>query len=117
MTGYDVVVRGAPSSKRSSTTVFGSGWVDCQPDDDVGLLTDPCVDWTLGRRPPASIADAYSGRLEKLSGVATTAKVPGRCVCAFLSRSSSLVSVAKAGRLSQGLGAGPEAESRCASAG
>lgn len=61
--------------------------------------------------------DAYSGRLEKLSIVATTAKVPGRCVSAFRSRSSSLVSVAKARRSSHGLVVGPEGEKRCASAG
>ena len=45
-------------------------------------------------------APAYSGRLAKLVGVATTANVPGNCVAAFRSRSSSVVRAAKSGNLS-----------------
>jgi hypothetical protein len=43
---------------------------------------------------------AYSGRSAKLLGVTMTLYVPGMFVSAFRSRSSSFVSVAKAGRVS-----------------
>jgi len=66
------------SSKRSNTTVFESWLVTERPPDDVELVTDPWREWALSRRPVArKLVAAYSGRLEKLSGVAITENVPG----------------------------------------
>ena len=47
-------------------------------------------------------SSAYSGSVEKLSGITTTWYVPGLEASAFLSRSSSEVSRAKGGRQSLG---------------
>ena len=99
---YVAASMGVESSKRSSTTVVGSGRVIERPEEDAGLPTELCTDCALGRRPLFDRL-AYSGKWEKDSGVATTENVPGSCVPAFLSLSSSLVKVAKAGRSSIGL--------------
>lgn len=63
------------------------------------LPTHPCSDTNrgVGELLPE---EAYSGRFAKLSGVTTTLYVPGTADLAFLSRSSSFVRVANAGRLS-----------------
>lgn len=87
---------GDTSSKRSNTTVFGSCCVLVRLNEDVRPARLPC-DCTLIRLLLGDAVAEYSGRSEKLSGVTTTPKVPGLCVSAFRSRSSSVWSAANAG--------------------
>jgi hypothetical protein len=85
-------VLGDRSSNRSRTTTFGSDLV-------LLLEFDPLL--AICRVPVGLLSPepmAYSGSSAKLSGVTTTLYVPGRVVPAFRSRSSSFVSVAKAGK-------------------
>ena len=92
---------GDASSKCSRTTVFGSVRVETRLRGGIGLPIEPLRDdCELIRLLVGKAAAAYSGRSEKLSGVTTTPYVPGRCVSAFLSRSSSFVREAKEGRSS-----------------
>ena len=92
----DVVV--SWSSKRSRTITLGSDCIDVLLllglDSDLASCRAFLVDMGL---PELA---AYSGRSAKLLGVTMTLYVPGIFVSAFRSRSSSFVSVAKAGRLS-----------------
>lgn len=87
---------GETSSNRSRTTVLGSCRVLVRLSDDVRPPRLVC-DCTLIRRLVGDAVAAYSGRSEKLSGVTTTPKVPGRCVSAFRSRSSSVCRTENAG--------------------
>ena len=91
------------SSNRSSTTTFGSVRLRINDLLIEGVrLAKLCVrDLTLVGPPLGGRVSAYSGRSEKLSGVTTTPKVPGRGVSAFRSLSSSVVSAAKAGKSSK----------------
>lgn len=94
---------GEASSKRSSTTTLGSVRVRVSSRLGEGVLLAKLLacECTLSRRLPGEEADAaYSGSSAKLSGVTTTPNVPGRCVSAFRSLSSSVVRTSKAGRLS-----------------
>jgi hypothetical protein len=88
----DVV--GDRSSNRSRTITLGSDLVLLLDPDPVLVCCRPLV-WPLAELSPAM---AYSGRSAKLLGVTTTLYVPGKFVSALRSRSSSFVSVAKAGR-------------------
>lgn len=86
---------GETSSKRSNTTTFGSVRVCVNDRLGGGVWFVKLLAWdcTLIRRLPGEDdVAAYSGNSEKLSGVTTTPKVPGRCVSAFRSLSSSVVS-------------------------
>ena len=99
---------GETSSKRSRTTTFGSVRVRVKNrlGDGVRVVKLLACECTLSLRPSSGEdAIAYSGNSEKLSGVTTTPNVPGRCVSAFRSRSSSVVSTWKAGSSSRSLGA------------
>jgi hypothetical protein len=93
--------RRATSSNVFRMTTLGS-WV---------LLFDMCPVGLLATELPISVlvtigfsirSSAYSGSVEKLSGITTTWYVPGLEASAFLSRSSSEVSRAKGGRESLG---------------
>lgn len=95
---------GDTSSNRSKTTVFGSLLVVPRPSEEERPSKLPC-DCKLMRRLAGDAIAAYSGSSEKLSGVTTTPKVPGRCVSAFRSRSSSVCSTENAG-MSSYLGMG-----------
>jgi hypothetical protein len=88
--GSDVL--GDRSSNRSRTTTFGSDLVLLLESDPLLTICRELV----GLLSPEPMA--YSGSSAKLRGVTTTLYVPGRFVSAFRSRSSSFVSVAKAGR-------------------
>lgn len=89
-------VLGDRSSNRSRTTTFGSDLVLLLESDPL-LVARRALVWPLLVRSP--VVTAYSGRSAKLLGVTTTLYVPGRFVSAFRSRSSSFVSVAKAGKI------------------
>lgn len=93
---------GETSSNRSSTTTLGSVRVRVSNllGDGVLLLKLLACECTLSRRLPGEDVAAYSGSSAKLSGVTTTPNVPGRCVSALRSRSSSVVSTSKAGKSS-----------------
>lgn len=91
---------GETSSKRSNMTKFPSFRVETRLREEPPLPADVPLDCVLSLLSLGEDAVAYSGRSEKLSGVTTTPYVPGRCVPAFLSRSSSLVSTSNAGRSS-----------------
>jgi hypothetical protein len=89
------------SSKRSRTTTLGSDCLEVLLPLGLGNVLASCraLCWFLADIGFPELA-AYSGRSAKLLGVTMTLYVPGMFVSAFRSRSSSFVSVAKAGRLS-----------------
>lgn len=89
------------SSKRSKTTTLGSDGVDFLLLVGLDNVLASCrsLGWFLVDIRLPELA-AYSGRSAKLLGVTMTLYVPGVVVSALRSRSSSFVSVAKAGKLS-----------------
>ena len=94
---------GDTSSNRSRTTTFGSARLRLKSllFLDGVLLSAPLTEGLpCDRLSFDAVVSEYSGSSAKLDGVTTTPKVPGRCVSAFRSRSSSLVSVANAGKSS-----------------
>ena len=69
------------------------------PDSDVWPSVSPS-EYVDPRRKLPKLSSRYSGKSAKLVKFATTTKVPGSRDSAFLSRSSSVVSVEKGGNTS-----------------
>jgi hypothetical protein len=91
--------RRVASSKVFKITTLGSVPISLSALDLlVGLLTTEPLASDLDLSDASS---TYSGRVEKLSGIATTWYVPGLEASAFLSRSSSDVRRQKAGSASR----------------
>jgi hypothetical protein len=92
---------GDTSSNRSNTTTVESVWLRFSMLwTGLRLMVLDACGFGLTRRLLDAAVSAYSGSSAKLEGVTTTPYVPGRCVSAFRSRSSSVVSVVKGGRSS-----------------
>jgi hypothetical protein len=62
-----------------------------------GCICVPEWDGADTVRELGGTSSQYSGKLAKLLGFAMTRYVPGSCICAFFSRSSSVVKVENGG--------------------